>query len=203
LLGEYVWRRLDEANEPPFWMTALHSLVVGALLGASLLTVYFVLGLKPAGNALMVAIAVGVVTFGGVLAAIYGRGLRMLRFATLLPLALALAFVIKFASPSIDARNSARPIVTELANDSPSSAKSPVAVFGVPRDIEYGLNFYENAPIANYDRGQIPPGEHRLVAKAGSGDALRLMMGNRLSRIGEFPVRKLEFYHVAAKSQLE
>jgi 4-amino-4-deoxy-L-arabinose transferase-like glycosyltransferase len=201
LLGEYLWRRLDEADEPPFWMTAIHSLLVGALLGASLLTVYFVLGLKPVGKPIIIAIAVGVIAFGGVLSAIYGRGLRMLRFATLLPLVLALSFVIKFASPAIDARNSARPIATELANDLPSSSKSPIAVFGLARDIEYGLNFYDNAPIANYDRGEIPPGEHRLVARAGSEDALRLMMGSRVTRIGEFPPRKLEFYHVAAKSQ--
>jgi 4-amino-4-deoxy-L-arabinose transferase-like glycosyltransferase len=200
LLGEYLWRRLDEASEPPLWMTALHSFVVGALLGASLLTVYFVLGLKPVGKPVMIAIVFGVITFGGVLAAIYGQGLRMLRFATLLPLVFALVFVIRFASPAIDFKNSARPIATELTNDLPSARRSPVAVFGVSRDIEYGLNFYENAPIANYDRGDIPPGEHRLVAKAGSGDLLRLMMGNRVTRIGEFPVRKLEFYFVTAKS---
>ncbi len=200
LLGEYLWRRLDEASEPPFWMTALHSLTVAALFGASLLTVYFVLGIKPVGKPVVIAIAFGVITFGGVLAAIYGQGLRMLRFATLIPLVFALAFVIRFATPAIDARNSARPIAMELVNDFPAAAKSPVAVFGVSRDIEYGLNFYENTPIANYDRGEIPPGEHRLVAKAGLGDALLLMMGNRVTRIGEFPARKLEFYLVTAKS---
>ena len=199
LLGDYLWRRLDAASEPPLWLTALHSFCVAALFGASLLTVYFVLGLKPVNRALIIAIIIGAITFGGVLAAIYGQGLKMLRLATLVPLVVALAFVIKFASPAIDVRNSARPIAAELTDDLPSSSRSPVAVFGVPRDIEYGLNFYENAPIANYDRGEIPPGEHRLVARAGSEDALRLMMGNRLARIGGFAPRKLEFYHVAAK----
>jgi 4-amino-4-deoxy-L-arabinose transferase-like glycosyltransferase len=199
LLGQYVWRRIDEGDEPPWWMSALHALVVGVLLGTSLLAVYFVLRLKPVGSAVMIAVFAGVIVFGGVLAAVYGNGLRMLRFATLLALVLALAFVIKFASPAIDVKNSARPIAAELASDSASAANSPVAVFGVPRDIEYGLNYYENAPIANYDRGEIPAGEHRLVAKAGSEDGLRLMLGNRISRVGEFPLRKLEFYIVAAK----
>jgi 4-amino-4-deoxy-L-arabinose transferase-like glycosyltransferase len=199
LLGHYLWRRMEEANEPPLWMTAIHSLVVGALLGASLLTIYFVLGLKPGGKPIAIAFVVCVLCFSGVMASVYGEGLRTLRIATLLPMALALAFVIKFASPSIDVRNSARPIAAELDNDLVSHANLPVAVFAVPRDIEYGLNFYENAPIANYDRGEIPAQPHRLVAKSGSGDALQLMLGNRVKKIGEFPMRKLEFYVVSAK----
>lgn len=198
LLGEYLWRRVDEGQEPPLWMAALHALVVGVVFGASLLTVYFVLGLKPAGTALFIAIVAGVIVFAGVLTAIYARGLGMIRLATLLPIVIALAFVIKFASPSIDVRNSARPIAQELAAAMPG-ASSPVAVFGVPRDIEYGLNFYENAPIANYDRGEIPAGAHRLVAKAGSEENLRLMLGDRISKVGEFPPRRLELYAVSAK----
>jgi 4-amino-4-deoxy-L-arabinose transferase-like glycosyltransferase len=199
LTGEYLWHRIDKADEPSFWMTALHAVVVGGMFGASLLTVYFVLGLKPAGAARTIAIIAGAITFAGVLAAVYGKGLRVLRLATLLPLVLALGFVVKYASPAIDARNSARPIAAELAAANLSAAELPVSVFGVPRDIEYGLNFYENAPIPNYDRGEIPPAAHRLVAKAGSEDALHLMMGNRVTRIGEFPARKLEFYIVSAK----
>ena len=200
LLGNHLWRLIEESDEPPLWLTALHALFVGTLLGASLLTVYFVLGIKPTGKPLFIATAFGIMTFALVLAAIYGKGLQMLRFATLLPLLLALAFVVKVASRSIDQRNSARPVAEELAADSVASSHLPVAVFGVPRDIEYGLNFYENTQISNYDRGEIPSGAHRLVARSGSSDALRLMMGNRITRVGEFPPgRRLEFYVVSAK----
>ncbi len=198
LLGEYVWRRLDEGQEPPLWMTALHGLVVGTLFGASLLTVYFVLALKPVGTALVIAIVTGLIAFIGALFTIYSKGLRLLAVATLLPTLVAFAFVIKFATPSIDLRNSARPIAAELSASTPGS-NSPVAVFGVSRDIEYGLNFYENAPIPNYDRAEIPATAHRLVAKAGAQDSLRLMLGTRATKVGEFPARKLEFYAVSAK----
>lgn len=199
LLGEYFWREMEEGHEPPLWLTGLHALVVGTLLGGSLLTVYFVLGLKPIGTALGIALACGVITFLGVLLFVYAKGVRTVRLATLLPVVIALTFIIKFASPAIDARNSARPIAQELASASPRTATLPVAVFGVSRDIEYGLNFYENASISNYDRGEIPAAGHRLVAKSGSEGSLRLMLGNRVTRVGEFPVRKLEFYVISPK----
>jgi 4-amino-4-deoxy-L-arabinose transferase-like glycosyltransferase len=199
LLGHDLWRRLDESSEPPLWMTALHALVVGGLLGSSLLTVYFVLGLKPVPLALTIAIVAGLITCAVIIAAVYGKGLRTLRIATLVPLVIALAFVIKFASPSIDAKNSARPIANKLAELSTPESKPPVAVFGVSRDIEYGLNFYRNAPIANYDRGEIPATEHLLVARVGSEDALRMMLGDRVAKVGSFSVRKLEIYRIAAK----
>ena len=198
LLGAYLWRRLDEGHEPPLWITALHALAVGALFGASLLTVYFVLAIKPVGTALTIAIVAGVIVFIAVLAAVYARGLGMMPLVTLLPVLVAFAFVIKFATPPIDIRNSARPIASDLSTAVPG-ATTPVAVFGVPRDIEYGLNFYENAPIPSYDRGEIPAGPHHLVAKAGSEGSLRLMLGNRITKIGEFPSRRLEFYAVSAK----
>jgi 4-amino-4-deoxy-L-arabinose transferase-like glycosyltransferase len=198
LLGDYLWRRLEEGQEPPLCMTALHALTVGALFGASLLTVYFVLGLKPVGTALVIAILAGVIAFVGVLGVIYAKGLCTTAVVTLVPTLLAFAFVLKFASPSIDHRNSARPIAEQLEN-MPSKKELKVAVFGVPRDIEYGLNFYENTPIPNYDRGEIPAGPHLLVAKAGSEQNLRLMLGNRITQVGEFPSRKIEFYAVSAK----
>ena len=198
LLGESLWRRLDEGHEPPLWMTALHAVVVGALFGASLLTVYFVLGLKPVGTAIGIAIVAGVIAVVGALGVIYAKGLRTTVIVTLVPTLMAFAFVLKFASPSIDLRNSARPIAEQLDN-MPSKKELKVAVFGVPRDIEYGLNFYENAPISNYDRGEIPGSPHLLVAKSGSEQNLRLILGNRITQVGKFPTRKLEFYAVSAK----
>ena len=198
-LGEHLWRRLDEGQEPPLWMTALHAVTVGTLFGGSLLTVYFVLGLKPTGTALSIAIIGGVIAFASVLAAIYAKGLRVFSIATLLPTLIAFAFVIKFASPAIDVRNSARPIAEQLSDFPGVSQFKALAVLGAPRDVEYGLNFYENLPISNYDRGEIPAGPHLLVAKAGSEVSLRLMLGNRVKKLGEFPPRKLEFYAVQAK----
>ncbi len=199
LTAEYLWRRLQDGDEPKIWLPALHALVNSALLGASLLTVFFVLKMKPAPMGIWIASGVAVMCFAGMLAAVYGEGLSMLRFATMLPLVLALGFVIKFASSAIDLKSSARPIAQEIAKLEEPSSRDALAVYGVPRDVEYGLNFYENKPIASYDRGEIPAEGHILVARTGSEDALRLLLGRRLARIGDFPPRKLVLYRIATK----
>lgn len=199
LTGHYLWRRINEGNEPQLWLSAIHSVVGGILLGAALLTVYFVLGLKPTVTAGAIAAIAGFVTFLGMLAAIYARGLRMVRLATLAPVVIALGFVIKFASPAIDLRDSSRPIARELSNLPEAQITHKVAVYKTPREIEYGLNFYENERIANYDRGEIPAEPHFLVAKAGSGNDLRMMLGKRVMQVGEYPSRKLDFYFISAR----
>jgi hypothetical protein len=45
-----------------------------------------------------------------------------------------------------------------------------VAVYKVRRDMEYGLAFYRNHEVANYDEVGVPPEEHILVVRvAGKG----------------------------------
>lgn len=199
LTAEYLWRRNEESDEPGLSLMSLHVLLGGALLGGALLTNYFVLRLKPSSTALAIAVVACVICAAGMLFAIYAEGLRYLRLATLAPVVVALAFVIRFASPTIDLKNSSRPIVEQIAAIPGAASVHRVAVFGVPRDIEYGLNYYENAPIANYDRGEIPAGAHVLVARAGSAAALQMMLGQRVTPAGEFAARKLAIYFVSAK----
>ena len=44
----------------------------------------------------------------------------------------------------------------------------PLAVLRLSREIEYGLHFYRNQTIARYEAGEVPSGEHLLVAPAAS-----------------------------------
>jgi hypothetical protein len=88
------------------------------------------------------------------------RDTRLLRFATLVPLALCVAYVLRVAAPAIDATQSARPIARSIA-----SINTPVAVFKVSRSLEYGLGFYRNQQVSNYERGEIPREEHFLIAR--------------------------------------
>jgi 4-amino-4-deoxy-L-arabinose transferase-like glycosyltransferase len=207
LVADYLRQRKEESFLPSLGIAAVHSVLVGTLLGAALLTNYFVLRLKPSSTAIAIAVIAGIICAGGMLAAILMKSWRVLHLATLVPMVLAICFVIKFAGPTIDLKNSARPIAQEISSLASRGAKQ-VAVFGVPRDIEYGLNFYahdyrlsseENQAIASYDRGEFPSGEHLLVAKQGSAAALQKMLGKRVKLIGSFPTRKLEFYSLQAR----
>src|SRR5262249_4411584 len=88
------------------------------------------------------------------------RGMWLLRFATLIPLALCAAYVLRVTAPVIDATQSARPVARNF-----STVTVPIAVFKVSRTLEYGLGFYRNQRISRYDRGEIPREEHFLIAK--------------------------------------
>jgi hypothetical protein len=50
----------------------------------------------------------------------------------------------------------------------------------VRRDIEYGLSFYRNEPLINYDTDGVPAGEHVLVIKATDASRLDHWLGGRV-----------------------
>lgn len=200
LLANYLCRRLQTTEKPALWLITLHSVMVSVLLGAALLTNYFVLKLKPTPTALWISAIVGLICCPGTLAPIYAKGLRTMRIATLIPVIVALAFVLKFASPSIDANDSQRPVATALDKGMAPRSGYALAVCNVPRQVEYGLNFYENRPIERYERGEIPVGEHAVVTPSNFQDRLRLMVPDRaITPIGQYPAQKLEFYLVGPK----
>jgi len=195
LAAEYIWRRIDEADEPPLWLDFLHALVGGALLGCSLLSIYFLLRLPVTALAVTIAICSGIAVFTGMLIAIYVKGLKTARFATLVPVLLAMAFVLKMAAPFIDGRNSQRPVAQALAAYAKSG--TPVAVSGVSRVVEYGLTFYRDQPISSYDRSEFPLGNHLVVSKPGSTAAIQAMLkGRKVADLGSFAPQHLEFYAV-------
>jgi hypothetical protein len=123
--------------------------------------------------------------------------LRMLRFVTLIPVVLAVAAVLKFGTTAIDQKLSTRPLAIELA--SVETHKLPVAVFGVQREVEYGLAFYRNQTIDRYESGNIPAGEHLLVAPTTWMDNVaQRTAGRRVSFLGHYAVQGLDYYWVAA-----
>ena len=54
----------------------------------------------------------------------------------------------------LDRSYSARPLADRLADVRP--ADETVAVFRVRRDIEYGLSFYRNREVVNYEEDGVP-----------------------------------------------
>ena len=63
----------------------------------------------------------------------------------------------------LDRSYSARPLADRLATF--ASPSETVAVFRVRRDIEYGLSFYRNREVVNYEEDGVPDEEHLLVAR--------------------------------------
>jgi hypothetical protein len=63
----------------------------------------------------------------------------------------------------LDRSYSARPLADRLAGYAP--ADETVAVFRVRRDIEYGLSFYRNREVINYDQDGVPDDQHLLVVR--------------------------------------
>jgi 4-amino-4-deoxy-L-arabinose transferase-like glycosyltransferase len=195
LTAESLWRRIDEGDELPLWLAALHALGGAALLVFSLLSAFLIAKAKLTGVAIFIAVFAGVAIFAGIMVAVYAKTLSTIRLATLVPIVLGLAFVIKMVSPVIDARDSER----RLAEQFKAIAKpgTPVAVAYVPRTVEYGLNFYRNQAIANYERGEIPAAQHVVVGRPGAIEVIRSMVKGRVViDVGSFQEQGLEFYVV-------
>ena len=126
------------------------------------------------------------------------QGLRVLRFVTLLPVVLGLAFILRVAAPVIDRSQSARPVAQELSRLETHGTQ--LAGFHIRRELEYGLDFYRNQPVLRYERGEIPAAAHLLIAPVGSEQQLdALLRGRRMAHVAEFAPQKLEIYWVSAR----
>jgi hypothetical protein len=63
----------------------------------------------------------------------------------------------------LDRSYSARPLAERLAKLAPGD--ETVAVFRVRRDVEYGLSFYRNREVVNYEESGVPDEQHLLVMR--------------------------------------
>jgi 4-amino-4-deoxy-L-arabinose transferase-like glycosyltransferase len=184
------------ARPANFALATLHSALCGLLLGGALLSPYFITRLHPPAQATLTAAVAAAVIAVAMLLSLHWQGMRALRFVTLVPVVLALAFVLRVSAPAIDQTQSARPIARELSRLGARGA--PLAAFNITRETEYGLDFYGNQPVLRYERGEAPAGDHLLIARAGSEPQLEpFLAGRRLSHVGGFAPQKLEFYWVS------
>ena len=106
-----------------------------------------------------------------------GFGVARLRLATCCVLVVLVLFLYGvgpfFGIPGSgchQARDSpARPHVFRAAAGRQAGSVAPadetVAVFRVRRDIEYGLSFYRNREVVNYEESGVPDEQHLLVAR--------------------------------------
>jgi hypothetical protein len=106
----------------------------------------------------------------------------------------------------LDRSYSARPLADRLEQLAPGD--ETVAVFRVRRDVEYGLAFYRNREVVNYEDTGVPEGEHLLVARVtGRGGAdlhtpaalQQYLEGRHYEEVLSWPEQGLEVYLVGPR----
>jgi 4-amino-4-deoxy-L-arabinose transferase-like glycosyltransferase len=178
----------------------LHSLVCGGLVAGALLAPWIMTKQTVPDTSRTVILVSACVIAVFVLLLVRRSGLKVLHFATLVPLILGLAFLLKPSASVVDGTTSARPINAQLKQLEVTIG--PIAVLNVRRDVEYGLNFYRNQPISRYERDGVPSQEHLVIAKQGSEEAVQAIVGQRkVTSLGAFPPQHLEFFRVAAAAE--
>ncbi len=199
LLAYYVRRREEDGDKPPVWLILVHGVISAVLLIAAFLVPFKLLHLSLPKNVLVVSGLLAICALAFFTAILISRGYRVLRFATVVPVVIAFALVLRGTTPVIDALESARTVQAALQFTALGQLPD-IAVYDVPRGIQYGLGFYRNHYVADYGWNEIPDATHIVVAKTGSAQWLRGRLGQRrITRIGGWEPQHLDFYMVAAK----
>ena len=221
LTGDYLFR--SRAKGLQRWVLGGHALLVAVVTAAVLLLPWFVVhGFRqmPPNHAAAIAGISGLSAAVLILLVVQHWGVQKLRTATCGVLVVLLFFLYGvgpfFAIPGvaaskrtidvIDRTYSARPLAERIAMIVPPT--ETVAVFRVRRDIEYGLAFYRNHEVANYDAVGVPGEEHILVVRVagrggvdlGSQAALQeYLEGRHYEELFTWPEQELAVYRVGSR----
>jgi 4-amino-4-deoxy-L-arabinose transferase-like glycosyltransferase len=220
LTGDYLFRRRQQGLSR--WILLGHAAVCGTLTMAALLLPWFVVHGAEMPPVHALAAAVLAATGAGLLILIVtkGFGVARLRLATCGVMVVLVLFLYGvgpfFGIPEIaatkrvihllDRSYSARPLAERL--DSVAPAGETVAVFRVRRDVEYGLSFYRNGEVANYEVGGVPSEQHILVARVYGRHGVDLhtqaaleeyLEGRQYEQLFGWPEQGLEVYLVGSQ----
>ena len=197
LLADFILRREEAGDTPAPWLIASHAVLCAALMVAALIVPFRLVRQEVNRPALVVAITLAVIGLAMLWLTLRTRGYRMLRFSTLVPLLITYALVLRGTAPMINVLQSARPIQSTLSYTELGQV-ADVAVYDVPRSVEYGLGFYRNHKINSYERNEIPTGDHLVVAAEGSKTELEFRLnGRRVTQVGGYRPQHLDFYFVS------
>ena len=199
LLALYLRQQLAQEENVSKGLAVLHALLAAAPIVPSLLIAYIVAEHRlPAGRPMLIALAIAFVLCAAIALTMVSRlRLRMLRFITLIPVVLSVAAVLKLGATAIDQKLSVRPLAVEIS--SVETHPLSLAVYGVSREMEYGLAFYRNRPSVRYERGSVPREEHLLVAPARwKVDVAERTTGRRVTFLGHYAPQDVDYYWVAA-----
>ena len=220
LTGDYLFRcRKIGLNH---WILLGHSVLCAVMTMFAFLLPWFVVH-GPKMPPLQALLAAALASIGAallILVVVHGFGVARLRLATTGILIVLMCFLYGvgpfFGIPAVaatkrvihllDRSYSARPLADKLLTV--GTPEETVAVFRVRRDVEYGLAFYRNHPVVNYEESGVPPEEHLLVARVSgragkdlhTQQALEEYLENRqYQELFSWPEQGLEIYLVGAQ----
>ncbi len=212
LTGDYLYRM--RARGLSRSLLGGHALLAGLLTISVLVTPTYLVqdSLHFPGRILVAAGMAGLGAAGLILLAVGRFGLAKLRAATMVPLVVLLLFLFGlgpvFGVPAIagskrvirlvDLTYSPRPVAEALDKLSPEPGS--VAVFRVRRDVEYGLAFYRNRRVVDYDRDPVPEGSHLLLSRQPfAGELPQKLLGRTYHLLFAVPEQGLLVYRVDGK----
>jgi 4-amino-4-deoxy-L-arabinose transferase-like glycosyltransferase len=195
LLANFLRER--RVGRLPGAVAVLHGLLVAGLVFAALISASVLRQHRFLWHGGMVAPLVAAMLIGFLFSiALLRGGYAGVRLAGLAPAIIVLAVVIRIDSGILNDTLSARSVSDALA--AVSSQRLPVAVFLVPRELQFGLQFYRNQAIPRYELHQAPSGEHLVVARKGTEKAFaRDVPDKKIVYLGSFPPRDVEFFYVS------
>lgn len=220
LTGDYLFRR--RAPGLGKWVLGGHAALAGLMTTFAMLLPWFVLHGPhlPPSRPLIIASLSGIGAALLIVIVVHGFGVARLRLATTGVLVVLVLFLYgwgpffgipaiastKRVSQLLDRAYSARPLATRLLNYAP--ATGTVAVFRVRRDMEYGLAFYRNHAVVNYEESGVPDEQHLLVTRVTGRNGIDLhtpgaleeyLEGRHYEMLFGWPEQGLEVYLVGSR----
>ncbi len=217
LAADYLNRKRQQGLKT--WLLVTHAVLTGILTAAVLLLPRYLLnpGVMPPANAIAAASLTGFGAAMLILVVVARFGVKRLRIATLVPVVVLLCYLLgvgpvfgigplpgsKAIAEIIDETYSARPLYRTLKLF--LHPGETLAVYRVKRDMEYGLSFYREKQVLNYEINgtlAIPDQEHILVVRASYASDLRqLLKGRTYEPLFSYPAQGLIVYSVSARNQ--
>jgi 4-amino-4-deoxy-L-arabinose transferase-like glycosyltransferase len=180
LTGDYLFRiRRPGINR---WLLWLHGAMTGLLTFVLILCPQYMVYQRiiPAPRIFVMAAVMGIAAALLVIFVAQRYGVRHLRFVTMIPLVFLLYFLLGRNGHLLDLNYSARPLAREIQRADPTA--SVVAEYDVRRDLVYGLAFYRDQKILDYNETGIPDGAHLLVFPTRDQSRLEEMLRGRFSQ---------------------
>ncbi len=213
LTADYLNRLRQENKKIRGWLLILHALLTGVTVTLVVLLPWFISHVSgtPPLRLIASALATGVASTAFIVFMVGRYGVMRLRTATLLPLGALLLFIFgigpffglgaiastKRTIQLIDLAYSARPLARQLYQMTPQN--EPLAVLRVRRDMEFGLSFYRNERVLDYDRDGVPPLAHVLVVRDIAAPQLHDLLATRSYRpLFSYPAQRVSIYEVDA-----
>ncbi len=199
LTGDYLFRIRRPGISKGLLYT--HAALTGFLTFVLLLSPQYMVyhRIVPAPKALVWAAVLGVAAALLVIVVVRRWGVQRVRMITMIPLAGLLFFLLGMNGHLLDLNYSARPLAREIARAAPLAPA--VAELDVRRDLVYGLAFYRNQPVVDYETQGVPAEAHVLVVPTHDVPLLqRWLQGRVYQSIGLYPTQGLSVYKVYPSS---